>query len=76
MRNSILDDISFQWPSTFPTKSETHGADDVAIFAKGPWAHLFTGVMEQNVIPHLVAFAACVSEDLDCKDYQKESHYK
>lgn len=41
---------------------ETHGGDDVAIFAQGPWAHLFTGVMEENVLPHLMSYASCVGK--------------
>lgn len=45
-----------------PLTFETHGGDDVGIFAHGPWAHLFTGVIEQNVIPHMVAFASCVGK--------------
>lgn len=45
-----------------PKVDETHGGDDVGIFALGPWAHLFTGVVEQNVIPHLMAYASCVGE--------------
>jgi alkaline phosphatase len=38
-----------------PLNSETHGAEDVAIFAYGPQAHLFHGIMEQNVIYHVMA---------------------
>ncbi|MEM7693188.1 MAG: alkaline phosphatase [Pseudomonadota bacterium] len=33
-----------------PRSSETHSGEDVALFARGPWAHLFGGVMEQNEI--------------------------
>jgi alkaline phosphatase len=33
---------------------ETHGGEDVAIYASGPGAHLFHGVMEQNVIFHVM----------------------
>lgn len=33
---------------------ETHAGEDVAIFAGGPKAHLFGGVMEQNVIFHVM----------------------
>lgn len=40
-----------------PTRSETHGGEDVALFAIGPWAHLATGTMEQNVIFHIVDHA-------------------
>ena len=28
--------------------------DDVAILAQGPWAHLFHGVVEQNLIYHVM----------------------
>ena len=52
--------INYTFPAMLPLEQETHGGDDVAIFADGPWAHLFTGVVEQNVIPHLIAFASCV----------------
>lgn len=47
------------FPSLFEVESETHGGEDVAVFAKGPFSHLFTGVYEQNTIPHLMAYAAC-----------------
>lgn len=39
-------------------ESETHAGDDVAIFAAGPWAHLFRGVVEQNLIYHVIAYAS------------------
>jgi len=38
-------------------ESETHAGDDVEIFAQGPWAHLFQGVVEQNMIYHVIAKA-------------------
>jgi len=44
-------------------KSETHGGDDVLVFARGPWAHLFTGNFEQNEIPIAMALAAGISTD-------------
>lgn len=40
-----------------PTNSETHGGEDVALFATGPWAHLASGVMEQNVVFHIIDHA-------------------
>lgn len=40
--------------STVPMPSETHGGEDVAIYATGPGAHLVRGVMEQNVIFHVM----------------------
>ncbi len=35
-----------------PLESETHSGEDVPLFARGPWAHLFGGVIEQNYIFH------------------------
>ncbi|KAL0159329.1 hypothetical protein M9458_043054, partial [Cirrhinus mrigala] len=54
-----------------PLDSETHGSEDVAIFAKGPMAHLFHGVQEQSYIPHAMAYAACIEPYADCmlEDY-------
>jgi alkaline phosphatase len=43
---------------------ETHAADDVVVFAIGPWSHLFTGAYEQNVIPHFAAFASCIGDGM------------
>ncbi|MDG1292886.1 MAG: alkaline phosphatase, partial [Pseudomonadales bacterium] len=40
-----------------PLQSETHAGDDVAVYAQGPWAHLLTGVMEQNYIYHVMKHA-------------------
>ena len=44
--------------SPIPFKSESHGGDDVAIFARGPGAQAFHGELEQNVIFHIVAQSA------------------
>lgn len=49
--------------SAVPLDSETHGGEDVAVFARGPMAHLFQGVYEQNYIPHAMAYAACIGEN-------------
>ncbi|XP_067619433.1 membrane-bound alkaline phosphatase-like [Eurosta solidaginis] len=61
-------DIHETFPATAPLDSETHGGDDVAVFASGPWAHLFTGVYEQNTIPHIMAFASCLSDGVTMCD--------
>ncbi len=39
------------------TDSETHGGEDVALFADGAGSALVSGVMEQNVIFHVIAEA-------------------
>jgi len=57
-----LSDVDTQDPSylqeaTAPMRSETHGGEDVAIYAGGPGAALFRGVREQNYIYHAIAEA-------------------
>lgn len=56
----ILEDKDFEYPATYPRENETHGGEDVPVYAIGPWSHLFTGVYEESVIPHLMAYASCV----------------
>lgn len=46
------------YPAMVPKDYETHGGDDVAVFASGPWSHLFSGNYEQNFIPIAEAYAA------------------
>ncbi|XP_017122791.1 alkaline phosphatase [Drosophila elegans] len=58
----------FMFPSTVPLESETHGGDDVAVFASGPYAQLFSGVYEQHFIPHALAYASCLSDRNMCVD--------
>lgn len=41
-----------------PKEYESHGGDDVPVYASGPWAHLFSGNYEQNYIPLAEAYAA------------------
>lgn len=51
-------DVDFLQQALVPLgESETHAGDDVAIFAQGPWAHLFHGVVEQNLVYHVMEFA-------------------
>jgi len=40
-----------------PLASETHSGEDVPLFAVGPWAHLFGGSTEQNMIFHVMIYA-------------------
>ncbi|XP_071109415.1 alkaline phosphatase-like [Haliotis cracherodii] len=39
---------------------ETHSGEDVAIYARGPMAHLFHGVHEQHYIAHVMSYSACI----------------
>lgn len=49
-----------------PLDAETHAGEDVAIYAKGPMAHLFHGVKEQNYVAHVMAYAACLKPYTNC----------
>ena len=53
-------DPEYQQQSAVPLGGETHAGEDVAVFARGPWAHLMHGVQEQTFVAHVMAFAACV----------------
>lgn len=53
-------DPEYQQQSAVPLWGETHAGEDVAVFARGPWAHLVHGVQEQTFVAHVMAFAACV----------------
>lgn len=62
----FLTDGDYRQQTAVPLSSETHGGEDVAIMAKGPYAHLFHGIHEQSYIPHVMAFAACLEPYQDC----------
>ncbi len=43
--------------ATVPSKSESHGGEDVGIWARGPGSKAVRGTMEQNTIYHLIVQA-------------------
>ncbi|MDZ7627485.1 MAG: alkaline phosphatase [Parvularculaceae bacterium] len=47
-------DLAYRQQSAIPMGSETHGGQDVVIYANGPQAHLFGGVVEQSYIFHVI----------------------
>jgi hypothetical protein len=50
-------DLDFLQEAAVPLGSETHAGEDVAVFARGPQAHLVRGSMEQNWIFHVMRAA-------------------
>lgn len=48
-------DPEFQFPATVEKERETHGGDDVGVWASGPMSHLFRGSYDQTAIPLLMA---------------------
>lgn len=56
------DNPYYQNLATFYLKDETHGGEDVGVYAIGPWSHLFRGTFEQNYIAHVMAYAGCLKD--------------
>lgn len=52
----------YRQEATIPLPSETHGGEDVPLYADGPHAWLFSGVLEQHVIFHVMAEALGLAE--------------
>ncbi len=47
-------DVNYRQQAAIPSASETHGGQDVVIYATGPHAHLFGGVVEQSYVFHVI----------------------
>ncbi|XP_063798130.1 alkaline phosphatase, tissue-nonspecific isozyme isoform X2 [Pseudophryne corroboree] len=65
---------TYKAQSAVPLRQETHGGEDVAVFAKGPMAHLLHGVHEQNYIPHVMAYASCIGQNQDHCNSRSSGH--
>ncbi|KAH8382476.1 hypothetical protein KR009_003725 [Drosophila setifemur] len=55
-----------------PRKDETHGGEDVAVFASGPGSSLIRGVFEQNYLAYVMSYAGCLGPAKDFDDSCKE----
>ena len=55
-------DPDFIQQSLVPMTSETHGGEDLGIYAIGPWAHLFQGTVEENYTFHVMNHASQIGE--------------
>jgi len=53
----------YRQQAAIPLGSETHGGEDVAAYAAGPWAHLVSGSMEQNILYHVMRHAMRMPQD-------------
>lgn len=67
-----LADIDTEHPnymqeSTIPLSNETHGGDDVGIWARGPGAEAVRGSLEQNAIFHILLQAMPALRERLCK---------
>ncbi|XP_067630584.1 membrane-bound alkaline phosphatase-like [Eurosta solidaginis] len=55
-----MSSAEFVAPSYIKQDIGVHGGEDVGVYASGPYEHLFRGVMQQNLIPHMMAYASCI----------------
>lgn len=55
LTDNMVQAPDFMQQTGVPKDSETHAGEDVALFADGPGAHHFKGVMEQNEIGEIIA---------------------
>ena len=53
-------DNDYRQDAAWYRESETHGAEDVVVYARGPMSHLFHGTHEQTYISHVMMYASCV----------------
>ncbi|XP_001361725.2 membrane-bound alkaline phosphatase [Drosophila pseudoobscura] len=58
LTEKLTDKTDFQFPSMVPLDAESHGGDDVAVYASGPFSQFFSGNYEQTNIPAMMARAA------------------
>ena len=49
--------------SLVPMTKETHGGEDVPLYAIGPMSYLFHGVQDQTYIPYALSYSACLGLD-------------
>ncbi|KAK0162195.1 hypothetical protein PV327_008549 [Microctonus hyperodae] len=52
----------YQFFSPMYLVDDTHGGEDVGVYAIGPYSHLFRGTFEQNYIAHVMAYAGCLKD--------------
>lgn len=73
----ITEDKNYVQQSAVPRRWDTHGGEDVPVYAHGPMAHLFRGVLEQTYIPHAMAYAACIGHYRDdCERRRKNAFHR
>lgn len=65
LSTSDFTDPKLRYMSMVPMDDETHGGDDVGVYASGPWSHLFIGNYEQSSIPVAMAYAAQIGPYAD-----------
>ena len=66
---TLVDTVSpdFMQEALVPMKSESHGGEDVGIWARGPGSKAIRGTLEQNTIYHMIVQATPALRDRRCQ---------
>lgn len=73
----FAEDKNYVQQSAVPRRWDTHGGEDVPVYAHGPMAHLFRGVLEQTYVPHAMAYAACIGHYRDdCERRRRHAFHR
>jgi len=54
LTDNMVQAPDYRQQTAIPLESETHAGEDVALYAVGPGAHNFRGVMEQDEIGQII----------------------
>ncbi|VEL15795.1 unnamed protein product [Protopolystoma xenopodis] len=60
LSNVDTEALDFMQPSLVPMKDESHGGEDVPIFARGPFAFVFQSTRDNTFIAHSINAALCI----------------
>ena len=52
--------MKFVFPAVVPRYEESHGSEDVGLWATGPLAFMFHRTHEQSYVGHVMAFSLCI----------------
>ncbi|EDW16283.1 alkaline phosphatase 4 [Drosophila mojavensis] len=55
-----IESPTYRHMATLALKDETHGGEDVIVFASGPGSSLVRGVFEQNYLAYVMSYAGCM----------------
>ncbi len=58
--------MQFQFPAAVPLREETHGGEDVGLWATGPMSSLFTGTIDNTYVAHAIVHALCLNKQRNC----------
>lgn len=60
--------------ATLPLADETHGGEDVGVYAIGPGSELIRGTFEQNYIAYVMSYAGCIGPVKDMNKLCNENY--